>query len=194
MTVKFNCTASESTLIDLIFKRAQELLQNPPENKLSFYMDLDACHSNGCPLDFAKLLAEAEINFAHDVLGIVNNIDRETGKLLNGWLPRYCLKEPGEHTPGPWVVDSMQVEDWRVNISNKTSNVACAYHLNDDACEPDEECLANANLIAAAPEMLESLEEIESIFRHFRGVNLCEELPSVYSSIVTLIAKAKGQK
>ena len=94
--VKFSCTASETALIDLIFARAQELLQNPPENKLSFHMDLDAVHSNGCPLDFAKLLVAAEINFDHDVLGIVNNIDRETGKLLNGWLPRYCLREASD--------------------------------------------------------------------------------------------------
>jgi hypothetical protein len=54
-------------------------------------MDLDACHSNGCPLDFDKLESFDNFNFAHDVSGIRTHIDRETGQLAAHFLPR-CAK------------------------------------------------------------------------------------------------------
>jgi len=34
-----------------------------------------------------------EADFAHDVFGIMNNLDRDTGKLQNCCLPRYSLKQ-----------------------------------------------------------------------------------------------------
>lgn len=53
-------------------------------------MDIDACHSNGCPLDLRALLAANDGNFGHDVFGIKENIDRKTGQLQNCFWPRYA--------------------------------------------------------------------------------------------------------
>lgn len=54
-------------------------------------MDLDATHSNGCPLDFEQLLTFDDFNFYHDISGIAKHLDRNTGKLKNCFRPR-CAK------------------------------------------------------------------------------------------------------
>lgn len=59
-------------------------------NQMTAIADIDACHSNGTPLKLAELLAADDANFAHDVFGIRQNINRETGKLENCFLPRYA--------------------------------------------------------------------------------------------------------
>ena len=51
-------------------------------------MDLTAAHANGCPLDLDKLALADDFNFAHDVFGIRRHLDRDTGQLLNCFLPR----------------------------------------------------------------------------------------------------------
>lgn len=51
-------------------------------------MDLDACNSNGCPLDFDRLAKFSDEEFADDILGIVQNMDRTTGQLMNLYRPR----------------------------------------------------------------------------------------------------------
>lgn len=57
-------------------------------DSLSLEMDLSATHANGCPIDFGKLLAFDDFNFIHDVSGIMNKIDRTSGKLTDCFLPR----------------------------------------------------------------------------------------------------------
>jgi hypothetical protein len=60
-------------------------------DKLTVVMDIDACHSNGNPLKLQELLKADNFNFAHDVFGIRNNINRKTGKLENCFSPRYSV-------------------------------------------------------------------------------------------------------
>ncbi len=57
------------------------------------WMDLVACHANGCPLDFERLSDADDFNIAHDVFGIRRHLDRETGQLTDHFLPRYAAKE-----------------------------------------------------------------------------------------------------
>ena len=61
-------------------------------------MDVTACHANGTKLDLEKLLNFPDFDFLHDVAGIRNCIDRETGKLTKCFLPRCArgvtTKEP----------------------------------------------------------------------------------------------------
>jgi hypothetical protein len=59
---------------------------------LDIQMDLTACHLNGNPLDFERLLLSEDIDFNHDICGIHVNINRDTGKLSNCFLPRYSKK------------------------------------------------------------------------------------------------------
>ena len=97
-----------------------------------------------------------------------------------------------KHTEGPWVIDEIQTEDYRVNISSYKSNVACAYHINDDPVEPDEETNANAALIAAAPELLDALKKLVGWYDCFQLKEGEADLPVIVKSRAA-IAKAEGR-
>ena len=45
---------------------------------------------NGCPLMLSELLAADDTNFAHDVFGIRAKLNRETGALRDGFVPRFA--------------------------------------------------------------------------------------------------------
>lgn len=59
-------------------------------SRMDLEMDIEAVHANGTPLRLAELLGADAFNFAHDVVGIQNRIDRNTGKLRDHFLPRYA--------------------------------------------------------------------------------------------------------
>ena len=81
----FNTTASEMRLISKI---ANRVVKADGSFKMDVEMDLTACHSNGCKLDFKKLFGFEDFDFFHDVYGISKNINRETGHIGNCFLPR----------------------------------------------------------------------------------------------------------
>jgi hypothetical protein len=88
--ISFKVNATERTLLRFISMRAYG--ENLIADQTELEMDLAATHANGCPLDFAKLLAFDDFNFGHDIRGIQGHIDRRvTGKLMNCFLPR-CAK------------------------------------------------------------------------------------------------------
>lgn len=76
----------ESNIIERIVGRAY--LQSLTSNPADFEMDLVAIHQNDCLLNFEELLQADDFNFAHDICGIQNHINRNTGKLMRGFLPR----------------------------------------------------------------------------------------------------------
>lgn len=82
--IKFTATRAEFELITKILKRANLGLVQHRETM----MDLEACHSNGCPLDFQILLGFPSMDFWHDINGIAEHIDRETGKVSKNFSPR----------------------------------------------------------------------------------------------------------
>ena len=86
--VSFSTSKEERTLIDLVIDRL-ERIQPIPDRRMTFVMDITACHANGNPLRLHDLLDADEFNFMHDVMGIHHNIDRRTGKLMNHFLPRF---------------------------------------------------------------------------------------------------------
>lgn len=90
--VKFNATKAEVAVISIIADRAVQAAKAAGIDyaKSDAFMDIEACHSNGCKLELAKLAAADDFNFGHDVLGIRRYIDRSTGKLLNHFLPRFA--------------------------------------------------------------------------------------------------------
>jgi hypothetical protein len=90
MTAKFTATAAETDLILQIVDRAVALGAQPSA-RLSLTMDVTACHCNGTPLDFPKLLAAPDADFSHDLCGISRHIDRTTGQLGGCFLPRCAL-------------------------------------------------------------------------------------------------------
>lgn len=90
-TLSFKTTKAETQIITRIAQRAVYL--NPEYNFMTAQMDVTACHANGNPLDLERLLAAEDFDFAHDVFGIARNINRETGKLENFFVPRFSRPE-----------------------------------------------------------------------------------------------------
>lgn len=89
--VSFDAGYGNAPLIASCVARAQALWVKvglPRPDRINLTMDLTACHANGCPLDFRKLLDFDDFNFAHDVGGISRHIDRSTGALGGCFLPR----------------------------------------------------------------------------------------------------------
>jgi hypothetical protein len=79
-----------------VAERALRELTDYPDDKHTLYMDLNACHSNSCPLDFKGLLEADMQDFSHDIYGIRKHINRDTGKLEDLFTPRYAL---ANHVP-----------------------------------------------------------------------------------------------
>lgn len=79
----------ESNLIKQIVERSHSLGMAPDLTSLE--MDLVAVYQNDCLLDFEKLLKADDFDFAHDVCGIQNHINRDNGRLQNHFLPK-CAK------------------------------------------------------------------------------------------------------
>jgi hypothetical protein len=84
-----------------------------------------------------------------------------------------------KHTPGPWTLETVKTSSgichkvgpfpWRPNKQNH----ACIYvdnHSHDASAPRDQELLANAHLIAAAPELLAALRKAEQFIAN--GVEL----------------------
>lgn len=57
-------------------------------------LDLTLCNANGCKLDLKAMWYADDIEIMPDIYGIRKNIDPETGKLLNGFVP--VFKKPEE--------------------------------------------------------------------------------------------------
>lgn len=94
---QFNASAYELLLIAKIAKRAVALAKKcgVDYDYRDACMDLDACHSNGCPLDLQKLLDVPDADFGHDAFGIRRHINRRSGQLEDCFLPRCAL--PSTH-------------------------------------------------------------------------------------------------
>ena len=52
-------------------------------------MDITAVHLH-TPLDLNALACANDLEFAHDVFGILQHINRHTGELENGFTPRFA--------------------------------------------------------------------------------------------------------
>lgn len=57
-------------------------------DRISLKMDLSVAHQE-FNLGLKALLISDDVNFAHDVVGIQNHIDRENKCMGDGFLPRY---------------------------------------------------------------------------------------------------------
>ena len=72
---------------DIVDRAINTSTQLTDEHRLSLVMDLDSIQNE---LDFKKLMDFPKFDFMHDIIGIMNNMDRSTypGKLTNCFVPR----------------------------------------------------------------------------------------------------------
>jgi hypothetical protein len=91
--IDFSTTKEEMDLIVKIAKRAEPMFADAGIgwDQVGFLMDMRACHANGTPLDFERLLSFPDFDFAHDVFGIRRHLDRSNGEIKDFFLPR-CSK------------------------------------------------------------------------------------------------------
>lgn len=87
---RYTTTPQEQETIIKIARRAVALGKRSGNNldMLDIVLDLRACHASACALDLEKLLKADDFTFAHDVFGIMMHMDRNTGKLLDCFIPR----------------------------------------------------------------------------------------------------------
>jgi hypothetical protein len=92
MTItNWNISREDHDLSVEVAKRALRELRAYPDDQRTLIMDLQACHANACPLDFKGLLEAPMQDFSHDVCGIRQYINRDTGQLDGFFTPRYAL-------------------------------------------------------------------------------------------------------
>lgn len=91
----FCATEEETAIIMRIVDRAADYFMELDRDfdKLRAMMDIEAAHCNGCPLRLEDLAKAPMFDFMHDIVGIAVNMDRDTGKLSNMFLPRYADME-----------------------------------------------------------------------------------------------------
>lgn len=88
MILNWKVSKADSALIDEIAQRA---VGSGYYDKMSdALMDITAVHANGNALRLAELASADTFNFAHDVLGIRNKLDRSTGTLTDCFTPRFA--------------------------------------------------------------------------------------------------------
>lgn len=82
------CSKQEFETIVKICERAEDLGVSVGE-RITLIMDLENTHNTiGLALD--ALLEADDANFAHDIIGIQANINRETKEMDNFFMPRYA--------------------------------------------------------------------------------------------------------
>jgi hypothetical protein len=94
--VEWNCSYADVALIRRIVTRAIFIAQRygvEISARRDLQMDLEAVHGNGCALRLEALLAADDENFAHDVFGIREHLDRETGELRHHFWPRFAVRQ-----------------------------------------------------------------------------------------------------
>lgn len=93
--VSFKVGRDEFDIISKIVDRAWAIgwLRRSYHQRMDMHMDVTAVHANGNPLRLDDLLNADDFNFAHDMSGICNCLDRDTGKLTKGFSPRFSQPE-----------------------------------------------------------------------------------------------------
>jgi hypothetical protein len=96
--ISFSVSHSDAPIIRAIADRAVWLARKNGVRyrRMDACMDITACHANDVPLRLAELLAADDFNFAHDIFGILQHLDRRTGKLGGCFLPRFARPQRAE--------------------------------------------------------------------------------------------------
>jgi hypothetical protein len=81
-------TEEERVAVKKILDRTQKVIVGV--DRLALEMDLAAVHASN-PLRLEELSEADDANFFHDIGEISENLNRETGKLQNCFVPRYSM-------------------------------------------------------------------------------------------------------
>ena len=93
--INFDISRKDADTIARIIQRAWPDMQKCYKDRISLGMDITAAHLNGNPLRLKELLAANDFDFFHDLYGIREHLDRDTGELKDCFVPRYSKPEGG---------------------------------------------------------------------------------------------------
>ena len=97
-----------------------------------------------------------------------------------------------KHTPGPWALNGYQVERGE-GIARVIATVAPRRQIGTDYAAPDAAtAMANARLIAAAPDLLDMCERLLGFAHHYTHKIALEAGEGMLANAKALIAQAKG--
>jgi hypothetical protein len=93
--ISFKVSKEDAKLITRIAQRAANAAKDVAIDYpfMDAHMDITACHANGNMLDLQRLIDADDFNFNHDVFGIRRHLNRETGKMMNCFVPRFTVRE-----------------------------------------------------------------------------------------------------
>lgn len=102
--IEFELASKEDReLIARIVDRASSLYSRefgaPYPKDVHIFRQMDLCAvqvSGDCKLNLEKLLRSSDFDFLHDFLGVVQNLDRKSGKLANCFTPRCTVSSNQE--------------------------------------------------------------------------------------------------
>jgi hypothetical protein len=92
------------------------------------------------------------------------------------------------HTPGPWIVNTYRNVETRQD-GHKICHCRYGKGIGSSRHLLEEEVLANAQLIAAAPEMLDALRTLTSTWKNGTYVS-----KAAMFSVLSAIAKVEGRQ
>lgn len=104
-----------------------------------------------------------------------------------------------KHTPGPWKLGDIDITPFgrgfvrSIDADTHGELATVVWQMEDDLDDnqPSTECEANANLIAAAPELLESLVNLVGLAE--LGAARLDKYHAALANAEAVIAKARGE-
>lgn len=93
-------------------------------------------------------------------------------------------------TPGPWKASATS---WSSIVDQSHRSIAGVtyFNLGEHFDRHDQECRANARLIAAAPDLLKALEDCRTLICGY-AITKAEEYPEVLKSIYSELRRIDG--
>lgn len=94
-----------------------------------------------------------------------------------------------EHTPGPWDVRYYDNNGQAVVSAEHIEIATCWHHCVGSI---EKEMHANARLIAAAPDLLVALQDVDALWMHHSIAHGDGKISPLHEQVIAAIAKAKG--
>ena len=86
----------DQNLVEIITVRAIQFTRmlgykTEQYSKITIQTTLEAVHMNGNPLDLQSFYNANDVDFCHDIFGIINNINKNTLKIKNNFKLKFSL-------------------------------------------------------------------------------------------------------
>ena len=101
---------------------------------------------------------------------------------------------PHSFTPGPWVVVGRLTKYVVARLVGGLIQevAACGPTMADEGYGQQQE--ANARLIAAAPDLLEALQDVDALWMHHSVAHGDGKIGPLHEKVIAAIAKATGEQ